>query len=239
MSTDTKATFEPAMTEICRVAIATLDQPPGTTLDQRAVRRKTVADTMVSLVPHDPLETMLAGQCIVFEALVHEAASELLHGQSELLKLRARPQICASAKPFLANLEKFEQLQARSAEKMAVQPPVEAPAVAAQTEPTPQPDQRPQAVPPVQQPRPPETPAVPFAAERKLAQLLAGRGQTGTAVDDTLAAAWRNSLQAEDARLLSRHDRRPPAIVHADPAPAQPADLGTSSRREARVEERV
>jgi len=111
--------FHATMTEICKGTIATVADLPGDSPARRALRQQTVADTMVSFQPHNPLETILAGQCVVFDHLVHEAARELLRGQAELLKLRARPQICASAKIFLAGLEKFEQLQARSAASLA------------------------------------------------------------------------------------------------------------------------
>jgi hypothetical protein len=114
MSTETDGSYHNAMTSICLDVINTVADQPGDSPSQRSLRRQTVADTVMSLMPHDPVETMLAGQCVIFEHLVREGARDLLRGQAELIKLRARPQICASAKMLLSNLDKFEQRQARS-----------------------------------------------------------------------------------------------------------------------------
>src|SRR5580658_560643 len=146
MTTDPNHPFQSAMTEICRTVISTVADHPNDSPDRKTVRQQTVADTMVSLEPHDPLEAMLAGQCVIFDALVHDAARELLRGQHQQLKLRSRPQICASARLFLANLGKFEQTQARAVDKLAAEQPAERQrargAGPSLTGATPQPEQR-------------------------------------------------------------------------------------------------
>jgi hypothetical protein len=120
--------FDTAMTAICKDVIATVGDVPSDTPAQRAVRQQAVADTMVSLMPRNPVDAMLAGQCLVFDRLVHEAARELLRGQPDEDKLRARPQICSSAKIFLAQLSHFERRQARAADETQARRDAETPA---------------------------------------------------------------------------------------------------------------
>jgi hypothetical protein len=237
MTTDTTHPFHGAMTEICKTVISTVADHPNDSLERKVVRQQTIADTMVSLMPHDPLETMLAGQCVIFDAIVHDAARDLLRGQAQPFKLRSRPQICASARLFLANLTKFEQAQARAIDNLAAEQPAEMqPArrtTPAGTEPAPQPEQRRQPVAPASRPRadaiqsqssetsPAQTnPTVPFAAEREIAQILAGRGQTGARMDATLAAAYPGTQRAEERPSLTDDGTEP-------------------SQRETRVEELV
>jgi hypothetical protein len=112
MSTEPDLSYHPAMNEICRGVMDCIGTQPGDTPAKTARRTQLVADIMSSMLPLNPLETMLAGQCVMFDQLVLDATRDVMRGQTEDVKLRARPQICAMGRMLLAHLAKFQQLQA-------------------------------------------------------------------------------------------------------------------------------
>lgn len=127
MQTDTGFTFETAMGEICQGVIETVADRPGDSEAKRFARHQTTAWTMMSMRPRDPLETMLAGHCVIFDHMLREGARDLLRGQSEQIRLRARPQVHASGKLFIVHLDKFEQMARRPADQLAVRAPAAGP----------------------------------------------------------------------------------------------------------------
>src|SRR5580658_7919104 len=131
MTTEAAHPYIPSMNEICLSVMDAVSNQPGDSPARIASRRQAVADTMSSMLPLDPLETMLAGQCVMFDQVVRDATSDLLHGQTEDIKLRVRPQICGAGRTLLAILTKLEQIQARAAVKFGTQ----AQAAPARTEP--------------------------------------------------------------------------------------------------------
>jgi len=157
---------------------------------------------MSSMMPHNPLQTMLAGQCVMFNEVVRDAVGDLMRGQTEDIKLRVRPQICAAGKMLLANLAKFQQLQASTSAKLGgkleapaqtepARPVAKAPsapaadqAAAPESTPAPVPGDEP-AAPTRDQPKA----AVPPVTRRELTGAMAGR--TRAEIDDALIAACR------------------------------------------------
>lgn len=137
MSTEPDLSYHPAMNEICRDVMDCIGTRPGDTPARAARRTQMVADTMSSMMPLNPLETMLAGQCVMFDQLVLDATRDVMRGQTEDVKLRARPQICAMGRMLLAHLAKFQQLQAATVARLggrldAAAAKVETPAATAQ-----------------------------------------------------------------------------------------------------------
>jgi hypothetical protein len=122
MNTDTGFTFQTAMSEITREVIETVADRPGDSPARRVARHQMTAWSILSFLPRDPVETMLAGQCVIFDHLLRDGVRDTLRGQHQDIKLRTRPQHVASAKMFLANLDKFEHMQTRLAAKLAGQP---------------------------------------------------------------------------------------------------------------------
>ena len=125
MNANTGFTFQSAMGEITRGVIETVAERPGDSETRRALRHQTTAWSMESFMARDPVETMLAGHCVIFHHMLHDYARDMLRGQPEEIKLRAYSSIHGSGKMFLAHLSKFEQLQTRAMEKLAGQPPVQ------------------------------------------------------------------------------------------------------------------
>jgi hypothetical protein len=123
MHTETGFTTLSAMREITRDVIEAVADRPGDLPARRLARQQTTASTMISFRPRDPVETMLAGQCVIFDHLLRDGAQDTLRGQQQEIKLRARPQILATGKMFLAHLDRLEQMQSRLDDRFAVQPP--------------------------------------------------------------------------------------------------------------------
>jgi hypothetical protein len=125
MQSETGFTTLSAMREITRDVMETVADRPGDSPARRQVRQQTTVTIMMSLLPRDPAETMLAGQCVIFDHLLRDGAHDTLRGQQQDIKLRARPQILATGKMFLAHLARLEQMQTRVTDGQIVQPPVE------------------------------------------------------------------------------------------------------------------
>jgi hypothetical protein len=124
MHTETGFTMLTAMGEITRDVIETVADRPGDSPARRLTRQQTTASTIMSFLPRDPVETMLAGQCVIFDHLLRDGAHDTLRGQQQEIKLRARPQILATGKMFLAHLDRLAQMRTRLSDRFAVQPPV-------------------------------------------------------------------------------------------------------------------
>jgi hypothetical protein len=125
MHTETSFKMLTAMGELTREVIETVADRPGDSPARRVVRQQTTASTILSLQPRDPVETMLAGQCVIFDHLLRDGAHDTLRGQQQDIKLRARPQILATGKMFLAHLDRLERMRTRLPDSLAGRPPVE------------------------------------------------------------------------------------------------------------------
>jgi hypothetical protein len=124
MQNETTFTMLTAMGEIVREVIETVADRPGDSPARRTARQQATASTMMAFGPADPVETMLAGQCVIFDHLLRDGAHDTLRGQQPEIKLRARAQILATGKMFLAQFARLEQIQTRAAARLAAQTPV-------------------------------------------------------------------------------------------------------------------
>src|SRR5580693_6673351 len=111
MHPDTALTMHSAMTEIAREVIETVADRPGDSPAKRIARQQMTAWSISSFEPRDPVETMLAGHCVIFDHLLRDGACDTLRGQQQDIKVRVRPQVLATGKMFLAHLDRFERLQ--------------------------------------------------------------------------------------------------------------------------------
>ena len=177
--------FQQLTTEIIRGVVAAVADHPGDTDARRFARQQTVVFSVMAFLPRDAVETMLAGQCVVFDHLLRDGARDLLRGQAETIKLRVRPQLNATGNMVLKTLSHLARLQSRPAEGTAVAPaprPAEAtgaattPARAAEPAPAPKPATpaaaQPPALPPAAvpgtSPAPAWTPEMPAPSLRSL-----------------------------------------------------------------------
>jgi hypothetical protein len=194
MDTDTTFSFQAAIGEICEGIIEAVAERPGDTAARRLLRHQTAAYSLMSFMPRDPLETMLVGHCVIFDALLRDGVKDTLRGQPEDIKLRARPGLHATGKMFLAHLKKFEQMRTRTPDKLFFQPPVEEPEDAAGESPPPRsepPDVRPVA-------------ATPDPARTR-------RPDTTANVPATMPLNRQQRRHPTPAASVVRHAARPPA----------------------------
>jgi hypothetical protein len=124
---------EQIVTELIRGVLDTVADNPLHSPERRASVTQTVVSSLMSYNPRDPIETMLAGQCIVYDAVMRDGARDLLRGQAELLKLKARPGILAAGKIFLETTEMIVRMQGRAADQLSFARPLRAPAAPAET----------------------------------------------------------------------------------------------------------
>lgn len=220
MTTDTGFTFQAAMGEICKGVIETVAERPGESDAKRFIRQQTAVYAVMSFMPRDPLETMLAGHCVIFDHLLRDGARDSLRGQPEEIKLRARPQINASGKMFLAHLDKFKDMQARLVDNLAFQPATQD---AAPAEPTPA---RTDAPPPQAAHAPDPAPTGPAAAAPVAAP-------AGAAAEQSRPATQPAPSGQPAPRPTAGQPAAHPAPVSAQTSAGQPADPSPTAARTA------
>jgi hypothetical protein len=71
----------------------------------------------MAFLPRDAMETMVAGQCVMFDCLLRDATSDLLRSEAQPVKRRIRSQVIALGRSFLKQLEQLRLLQARQAQQ--------------------------------------------------------------------------------------------------------------------------
>ena len=165
MTPDPSFGYEQLMTELIRGVIDSVADIPGLSESRRLIKQQAVACSVLSLQPRDPIETMLAGQCVIYDHMLRDGARDLSRGQSESLRLRARPGTVACGKMFLSTLTALQRMQKRATETLVVPMkaaeeappeaevvPVPMPAVAIEAVP-PRPEARTVPVPPRARPR--------------------------------------------------------------------------------------
>src|ERR1700761_7440470 len=103
-------TFEAAMSEICRGVLEAVDRPEDSAA-ARLRRQQTTIYSLLSFRPRDPVEAMLAGQCVIFDHLLRRGMRDLSRGPSESARQRAKPGILAAGKTFLAHLTRLDEMR--------------------------------------------------------------------------------------------------------------------------------
>jgi hypothetical protein len=117
---------EQIVTELIRGVLDTVADNPNHSPERREATRQTVVCSLMSYNPRDAIETMLAGQCIVYDAVMRDGARDLLRGQAELIKIKARPGILAAGKIYLDTTEMIVRMQGRALDQLAFARPLQA-----------------------------------------------------------------------------------------------------------------
>jgi hypothetical protein len=125
MQTDSDLQYLSAMSEITREVIQTVADREGDSQPRQSARQHATAWSIASLQPRDPVETMLAGHCVIFDHLLRDAARDAFGTPTAEIRLRVRSQVLAIGKLFLAQLERLEQRQARFGNEGAIQDSVD------------------------------------------------------------------------------------------------------------------
>ena len=111
--------YEQIVTELIRGILDIVADIPGLSPERRAVAQQTAVCSVMAYNPRDPIETMMAGQCIVYDHLMRDGARDMLRGQAELIKIKARPGALSTGKMFLSTMEMLSRMQGRAADQLA------------------------------------------------------------------------------------------------------------------------
>src|SRR5258708_24564163 len=88
-------------------------EKPYPTPEQKYSAVQTVICTLMAFQPRDPLEAMMAGQCVVYDHLMRDGARDILRGQTDDTKNKGRRSILATGKVFLETMRELTRMQAR------------------------------------------------------------------------------------------------------------------------------
>jgi hypothetical protein len=124
--------YQQIVMELLRGVIDTVADKPGLMPERRGAAQQTVVCSVMAYNPRDPVETIMAGHCIVYDHMLRDGARDMLRGQAEEIKIKARPGILATGKMFLSTMQMLRRTQGRAEEELAfARPPAEPPAPAA------------------------------------------------------------------------------------------------------------
>ena len=111
--------FEQLVSELLRGLADTVADRPGQTEAQRFARHRAAIFSIMAFLPRDAMETMVAGQCVMFDHLLRDAVSDVLRGEAGVGKLRLRSQVIGLGRSFLKHLDLFGRLRARPGQDRA------------------------------------------------------------------------------------------------------------------------
>jgi hypothetical protein len=113
------------VTEIIRGVADTVASKPGLSPERQASAVQTVVCSVMAFIPRDPVETMMAGHCIVYDHMLRDGARDMLGGKAELEMIKARPGVLACGKMFLATVAMLIRMQRRPEQTLAFGRPIE------------------------------------------------------------------------------------------------------------------
>jgi len=116
--------YEQVMTELLRGVVDTVGDRSGLSPERKAAAKNTAVCSVMAFNPRDPVETMLAGQCVVYDHMLHDGAKDMLRGQAEQLMIQARPGVLAAGKMFLGALGMLLRMQRRPEAQLAFARPL-------------------------------------------------------------------------------------------------------------------
>jgi hypothetical protein len=147
--------FEQTAKELILGIVDTVADIPGLTKEQRFLKRQTTVSSVMAFRPRDPLQIMLAGHCVIYDAMLRDGARDLLRGQPEEISLRTRPTNLASGRMFLTTLHALVRMQDRETTQPAAvsSPTASPPAIPSTVRQAPQPSKVPTAPGKAEQPR--------------------------------------------------------------------------------------
>ena len=69
--------YQQIVTELIRGVLDAVADKPGQSPERKAAAQQTVVCSVMSYNPRDPIEVMLAGQCIVYDAMLRDGARNI------------------------------------------------------------------------------------------------------------------------------------------------------------------
>jgi hypothetical protein len=105
--------FSEMLTFIIGDMAKAVSERPGETKQQQFVRSQGVVAMILDLHPRDAAEAMLAGQCVMFNAVIADSARDTLRGEVDAMRRATRSQLVAMNNSFCGNLDRLERYHGR------------------------------------------------------------------------------------------------------------------------------
>jgi hypothetical protein len=113
MDTQGQFGFKELFTHVIGDMAKALCERFGESKQQQFVRVQAATHMILGLKPRDVIEAMLAGQTVMFHALMTDSIHDTLQGQVDVMRRPTRANIVAINKAFHMNLDKLEHYHAR------------------------------------------------------------------------------------------------------------------------------
>jgi hypothetical protein len=122
---DTQPTFGPneLLAHIVGDTAEALSERAGESRHQQRVRAQAAAGTILTFLPRDAIEAMLAGHCVMFHELIVDSVLGAMRGEAAATRHATRCEIVTMDKAFGNNLARLERYRTRQeAVPMVAQP---------------------------------------------------------------------------------------------------------------------
>jgi hypothetical protein len=115
---DTQPTFglKDVLAHIVGDIAKAISDRPGESQHQQFSRAQAAAQMILTFLPGDAIEAMLAGHCVMFHEMIVDSISATMHGMADTTRRATRSNIVAMDKAFGNNLTRLERYRARDAE---------------------------------------------------------------------------------------------------------------------------
>lgn len=90
-----------------------VSERPGKSKQQQFVRSQVAVHMIMSLLPRDVIEAMLAGHCVMYHELMNDSVLTTLRGEPDATRRATRGNIVALNKVFHGNLDRLERYRLR------------------------------------------------------------------------------------------------------------------------------
>ena len=119
MQPDPNFGYAQIVTELMRGIIETISDKPVIAPERRASIMQTAVCSIMAFNPRDPVETMLAGHCVVYDSMLRDGVREMSNGEGGQATIKARTGVLACGKVFLAAMAMLLRMQRRPAAQLA------------------------------------------------------------------------------------------------------------------------
>ncbi len=131
MNTHAAFGFNEMLTFVIGDMARAVSERPGETKQQQYTRTQGSTAMILDLHPRDAAEAMLAGHCVMFNAVIGDSARETLRGEADTMRRATRSNLVALNKSFSGNLDRLERYHERTAKGFRHGPEAHADAYAA------------------------------------------------------------------------------------------------------------
>lgn len=122
MTPDPNFGFEQVADAIIRDVVNTVADLPGLSPEQHGARSQATFRAVMAFQPRDAVEVMLAGQCVIYDHLLHDDVRDARRGGAEDRKLHGLQGTLAIGRVFLATFHTLQRRQKRREDAAATSP---------------------------------------------------------------------------------------------------------------------